>query len=341
MSLTFSSETDLEEALSRPTDAVIETLRNVEGDLVLLGVAGKMGPTLARMARRAWDAVGKKNRVIGVARFSAGGQNELHAQGIETIGCDLLDERQVTQLPEASHVVMMTGMKFGTAGNSSMTWAVNDYAPMLMASHYRKSSIVAFSTGNVYGLTTPESGGSVETDDLAPVGEYAMSALGRERLLEHFSRAWSIPMAILRLNYACDLRYGVLVDIASKVSNGQPVDVSMGYLNTIWQGDANAMTLCAFGLLKSPPHVLNMTGPEVLSQREVALTFGRMFERAVTIVGEEAPTALLNNAHYGYTQWGNPTVTSAELIEAVADWTRRGGRLLGKPTHFEARDGKF
>ena len=341
MSLAFASEVELEEALSRPTEAVIETLRQVEGDLVLLGVAGKMGPTLARMARRAFDAAGKKNRVIGVARFSSGGQSELEAVGVETLRCDLLDEERVAKLPDASHVVMMTGMKFGTAGNSSMTWAVNDYAPMLMASRYRSSRIVAFSTGNVYPLTTPASGGSVETDELAPVGEYAMSALGRERLLEHFSRSWSIPMAILRLNYACDLRYGVLVDIANKVWNNQPVDVSMGYLNTIWQGDANAMTLCAFGLLKTPPHVLNMTGPEVLSQRDVALTFGRMLEREVHIVGTEAPTALLNNAHYSYTQWGQPSVSSNELIEAVAHWTRQGGRLLGKPTHFEARDGKF
>ena len=341
MAFDFRTEEELEASLSQPTDAVIETLRHIEGDLVLLGVAGKMGPTLARMARRALDAAGKRNRVIGVARFSAGGQSQLEAVGVETIRCDLLDEQQVARLPDASHVVMMTGMKFGTAGNSSLTWAVNDYAPMLMASRYRNGRIVAFSTGNVYAMTTPASGGSVESDDPAPVGEYAMSALGRERLLEHFSRTWSIPMAILRLNYACDLRYGVLVDIASKVWNGQPVDVSMGYLNTIWQGDANAMTLCAFGLLKSPPHVLNMTGPDVLSQREVALRFGQLLDRKVQIVGNEAPTALLNNAHYSYTQWGPPTISSAQLIEAVAAWTRQGGRLLGKPTHFEARDGKF
>lgn len=341
MPLTFECEQDLEEALSRPTEAVIETLRHLSGDLVLLGVAGKMGPTLARMARRALDAINKKNRVIGVARFTAGGESELAELGIHTCRCDLLDEEQVARLPEASDVIIMTGMKFGTAGNSSMTWATNDYAPMLMTRHYRKSRIVAFSTGNVYGLTTPASGGSVESDELSPVGEYAMSALGRERLLEHFSRSWSIPMAILRLNYACDLRYGVLVDIASKVWNGKPVDVSMGYLNTIWQGDANAMTICALGLGRTPPHVLNMTGLDVLSQREIAHTFARMFDRPVSIVGSEASTALLSNASYGATQWGPPTVSSQELIEAVAHWTQQGGRLLGKPTHFEARDGKF
>ncbi len=341
MNFAFDSEEELEEALSRPTEAVVETLRHMDGDLILLGVAGKMGPTLARMARRALDSIGKKNRVLGVARFSAGGEKELATCGVEPLRCDVLDEEQVARLPDASHVVMMTGMKFGTSGNSSMTWAVNDYAPMLMARRYRTSRIVAFSTGNVYPLTTPASGGSCETDDLAPVGEYAMSALGRERLLEHFSRTWSIPMAILRLNYACDLRYGVLVDIASKVWQGQTVDVSMGYLNTIWQGDANAMTLCAFGLLKTPPHVINMTGPEILSQREVAVEFGRLLGRPVSISGSEAPTALLNNAQYGYGLWGKPSVTAQGLIEAVAHWTRRGGRLLGKPTHFEARDGKF
>ncbi len=200
MNFAFDSEEELEEALSRPTEAVVETLRHMDGDLILLGVAGKMGPTLARMARRALDSIGKKNRVLGVARFSAGGEKELATCGVEPLRCDVLDEEQVARLPDASHVVMMTGMKFGTSGNSSMTWAVNDYAPMLMARRYRTSRIVAFSTGNVYPLTTPASGGSCETDDLAPVGEYAMSALGRERLLEHFSRTWSIPMAILRLN---------------------------------------------------------------------------------------------------------------------------------------------
>ncbi|MCC6507866.1 MAG: NAD(P)-dependent oxidoreductase [Pirellulaceae bacterium] len=337
----FQNEVDLEEALSRPTVEVIKTLQNIDGDMVFLGVAGKMGPTLARMARRASDMGGIKRRIIGVSRFTSGGQQELEAHGIETIQCDLLDEDQVARLPDAPAVVMMTGMKFGSTGNSSLTWAMNDYAPMLMARRYRNSKIVAFSTGNVYGLTEPASGGSVENDATGPIGEYAMSVLGRERLLEHFSRTWSIPMAILRLNYACDLRYGVLVDIATRILNDEPVNVAMGYFNTIWQGDANAMTLRAFGLLKTPPHVINMTGPEVLSIREVASRMAERMGREVVFTGTEGSTALLNNAHYGYTQWGQPHMRTNELIEAVADWTSQGGRLLGKPTHFEARDGKF
>lgn len=337
----IQNETDLEEALSRPTDAVIDTMRKLSGDLILLGVSGKMGPSLARMAKRASELAGNPRRVIGVARFTAGGEQALAAHGIETIRCDLLDEQQVARLPDVENVIMMTGMKFGASGNISLTWAINDYAPMLMASRFRHSRIVAFSTGNVYGLTTPASGGSVESDAPAPIGEYAMSALGRERLLEHFSRTWSIPMAILRLNYACDLRYGVLVDIATKILCGQPIEVSMGYLNTIWQGDANAMTLCAFDMLRTPPHVLNMTGPDVISQREVALRLAKALSRQAEIIGQESPTALLNNAHYAYQYWGAPQVTTDQLIEAVAAWTNSGGRLLGKPTHFEARDGKF
>ncbi len=335
------SEVELEQWLSEPTEAVVETMRRLDGDIIFLGVAGKMGPSLARMARRASDSAGKKRRIIGVARFSQGGQKQLEEHGIETIRCDLLDEQQVAQLPDIANVVMMTGMKFGASGNSSLTWAMNDYAPMLMCSKFRRSRIVAFSTGNVYGHTTPASGGSVESEALAPVGEYAMSAVGRERLLEHFSRTWNIPMAILRLNYACDLRYGVMVDIATRILADEPVDVSMGYFNTIWQGDANAMTLRAFDLLQSPPHVLNMTGPEIMAIRDVAQRLAQRMGRTVRFTGSEGERALLSNASYGYGLWGKPQMSADQLLDAVAQWTGGGGRLLGKPTHFEARDGKF
>ncbi len=209
----------------------------------------------------------------------------MEQHGIETIRCDLIDEQQVAALPDAPNVMLMTGMKFGSASNASLTWAMNDYAPMLVARRYRNQSIVAFSTGNVYGLTTPASGGSLESDTLAPIGEYAMSVVGRESLLDHFSRTWGIPMALLRLNYACDLRYGVAVDIATRLLAGQPIDLTMGYFNTIWQGDANAMALCAFGLLQTPPHVINMTGPEVLSIREVAQRLARRMNRFCGVYG--------------------------------------------------------
>lgn len=339
--LSFSTEEELEDRLSAPSDEVVETLRRLDGDIMFLGVAGKMGPTLARMAKRASILAGISRRVLGVARFTSGGQDQLEQHGIETLPCDLLDEVQVQSLPDVANVVMMTGMKFGASGNSSLTWAMNDYAPMLMCSRFRHSRIVAFSTGNVYGLTPPSGGGSRENDPLAPVGEYAMSCVGRERLLEHFSRIWSIPMTILRLNYACDLRYGVLVDIALRICQGQAVDVTMGYFNTIWQGDANAMTLRAFDSLQSPPRVLNMTGPETLSLREVAKRLSQRLDRPLQLIGTESQTALLSDARVGYMHWGQPSMTANELIDGVADWMRQGGRQLGKPTHFEARDGKF
>lgn len=340
-SLCFDTETALEDSLSEPTAAVIDSLRRMQGDLMLLGVAGKMGPSLARMARRASDLAGVERQIFGVARFSSGGQETLKRHGIEPIACDLLDQQQISQLPEAANIILMTGFKFGSAGNQSMTWAINDYVPMLVCSRFRHSRIVAFSTGNVYGLTTPASGGSRETDELAPIGEYAMSCVGRERLLEYFSRSWSIPMAILRLNYACDLRYGVLVDIATRVWHGEPVDVTMGYFNTIWQGDANAMALRAFDGLTSPPRVLNMTGPETLAIRDVAAQFAQLFNKPLLLTGNENPTALLNNAHAAYDFWASPRYSADALIAGVASWIQSGGRLLGKPTHFEARDGKF
>ncbi len=338
---TCLDESSLEHQLSEPTAEVVQTVGQMKGELIFLGVAGKMGPSLARMARRAADQAGNNLKIYGVARFTGGGQEELALSGIEPIQCDLLDEQQVARLPDASNVVMMTGMKFGSSGNSSLTWAMNDYVPMLLCSRYRKSRIVSFSTGNVYGHTTPASGGSKETDILEPVGEYAMSCLGRERLLEHFSRIWSIPMAILRLNYACDLRYGVLVDIATKVWQGQPIDCRMGYFNTIWQGDANAMALRAFDFLTTPARAMNMTGPEVLSLRTVAEQLGALMGKQPQLFGEEAPTALLNNAHACYELWGRPRISSDELIKAVAQWIQRGGSLLNKPTHFESRDGRF
>src|SRR2546426_11108791 len=238
----------LEDLLSEPTPGVIETLGRLEGDLILLGVAGKMGPTLARMAKRASDLAKVQRRVVGVSRFSSREQEtQLQAHGIETIRCDLLDEESIARLPEVLNVIYMVGFKFGATGQEATTWAMNSYLPGVICRKFRRSKIVAFSTGNVYGLTPVSGGGSRETDVPNPVGEYAMSALGRERVCEYFSRSLKIPMALIRLNYAAELRYGVLVDLAQRVWAEQPIDLAMGYFNTIWQGDANAMTLQAFG----------------------------------------------------------------------------------------------
>jgi len=335
------NEERLEELLSEPTSEVIETLSRLQGDLIFLGVAGKMGPTLARMARRASDLAGSRRRIIGVARFSSGGREALEAQGIETITCDLLDESAVAKLPEVANVVFMTGMKFGATGNESATWAMNSYLPAIVCNKYASSKVVAFSTGNVYGLTSVDGGGSRETDVLTPVGEYAMSCLGRERIFEYFSRKLDIPMAIIRLNYACEMRYGVLVDIAKRVWAADPVDLGMGYLNTIWQGDANAMTLRAFDHLATPPWVVNMSGPERLLIRDLGEQFGRILGKPVRFTGSESATAFLTNAKPGLETLGPLRIAAPQLIEWIADWVARGGKSLGKPTHFESRDGRY
>jgi len=337
----FASEAALEDALSEPTPAVIETLRRLDGDLVVLGVAGKMGPSIARMAKRAFDAAGVMRRVIGVSRFSSGGEAELHAHGIDTVRCDLLNEDDVAQLPNAPLVLYLAGKKFGSTGDEPTTWAQNAYLPGLIGRRYRHSRIVALSTGNVYGLTPISHGGSVETDALQPVGEYAMSCLGRERIFQYVSQTHGTPVALVRLNYACDLRYGVLVDIAQQILAGQPVDVSMGAFNTIWQGDANATTLCALAHAASPAWVVNVTGPEILSVRTVGQQLGRLLTRAVQFTGTEGTTAVLSNPRRALELCGPPRMNAEQLIAAVADWLQRGGRTLNKPTHFESRDGRF
>jgi nucleoside-diphosphate-sugar epimerase len=337
----FQNETQLEDALSEPAPQVIDTLARHTGDVILLGAAGKMGPSLARMARRASDASGTKRRVIAVSRFSSGGEEAFTAHGVETIRCDLLNESEVAKLPDAPNVVYMPGRKFGSTGDEGTTWAINCYLPAIVCKKYAKSRVVAFSTGNVYPFTRPETGGPTEDTPLAPVGEYGMSAMGRERMFGYFSRSLGVPVAIIRLNYAVDLRYGVLVDIARKVKAGEPVDLAMGYFNTIWQGDANAMTLRAFDHCAVPPRAFNVTGPSVVSIRQTCEKFGKRFGVVPKFTGAEADTALISNAANGIATLGPLRVSLDELIEWVADWVLRGGRLLAKPTHFEARDGKF
>jgi nucleoside-diphosphate-sugar epimerase len=332
----------LEDLLSEPTGPAVEALARLDGDLILLGVGGKMGPTLARMARRASDRAGARRRVVGVARFSGAGlESRLRAHGVETVRCDLLDPAQLAALPDAPNVVFMTGMKFGSTGQEARTWAMNCWLPGLVCEKFRRSRIVAFSTGNVYGLTPATRGGSVETDPLDPAGDYAMSCVGRERIFEHFSRTCQIPMVLLRLNYAVEMRYGVLVDLAQRVWAGQPVGLSMGCFNAVWQADANAAALAAFAHMASPPRVLNVAGPEVLSVRRVAEAFGLLFGKPVVFEGAESADALLSNGQLGHRLFGYPRVGAGQMIHWIADWVRRGGETLGKPTHFEVRDGKF
>ena len=335
-------EEHLEELLSEPTEGVVRTMRELDGDIIVLGVAGKMGPTLARMAKRASDAAGVKRRVIGASRFSSPElEDRLAKWGVETIRCDLLDRDALAALPDAPNVVYMAGMKFGSTGQEWRTWAMNVYLPGLVAERYRNSRLAVFSTGNVYGLCSVSRGGSCEDDELNPAGEYAMSCLGRERIFEHFSRVNGTRMTIIRLNYATEMRYGVLVDIAQRVFSGRPVSVSMGYLNTIWQRDASAMSLESLAHATAPPNVLNITGSAILSVRKLAEEFGGRLGKTPTFEGKESSDALLNDSSKAFALFGKPPVATEQMLDWIADWVARGGASLAKPTHFEERAGKF
>ena len=335
-------EAHLEELLSEPTEGLVRAMRALDGDIAVLGVAGKMGPTLARMAKRASDAAGVKRRVIGASRFSSPAlERRLADWGIETVRSDLLDRDALADLPDARNVVYMAGMKFGSIGQEWRTWAMNTFLPGRIAERYRTSRIAVFSTGNVYGLSPVARGGSREEDDLNPAGEYAMSCLGRERIFEHFSRANDTEMTILRLNYASELRYGVLLDIAQKVHSGRPVSLGMGYLNTIWQRDASAVSLESLAHATAPPNVLNITGPEILSVRQLAGEFATRLHKPVTFEGVESDDALLSNASKAIALFGKPPVGIGQMLDWIADWVVRDGTTLAKPTHFEERAGRF
>jgi nucleoside-diphosphate-sugar epimerase len=340
---TIRDVTHLEDLLSEPRDYVVEAVRQLDGDFLVLGAAGKMGPTLCRMLRRALDAAGRKTvRVIAVSRFSSpDSQRPFLDHHIDTIKADLLEPEHLAALPDAPNVIFMTGMKFGSTGQEALTWAMNAYLPGMVCQRFKTSRIAAFSTGNIYGLVPVTGGGSVETDELNPAGDYAMSCVGRERMFDHFSRTQDTPVSIIRLNYAVEMRYGVLQDIGSKVLTGAPVDVSMGNANVIWQGDANAMSIASLAHADSPPFVMNLSGPETISTRAVAREFGRLFNKEPQITGAESGTALLNNSQLTHRLFGYPKVPVQQIIHWTADWLARGGATHNKPTHFEIRDGKF
>jgi len=338
----IQSEAELEDRLSTPSEEDVAFFRDLEGDLIIIGVAGKMGPSLARRAARAARACGVPRRIIGVSRFSTpSAELFLQQAGVETLRTDLLDSGAVAALPDSRNVIFMAGRKFGSTGAESLTWAMNAYMPALIAERYRHSRIVAFSSGNVYPLVPVDSGGATEETPTAPVGEYAQSVLARERILEHFSRRHEIPVILLRLNYAIDLRYGVLLDIGSKVFEGRSVDVTMGAVNVIWQGDANSVALRSLAHGQSPPFILNLTGLETLSIRALAHRFGNIFGKAPVLDGQESATALLNNSSQCQRMFGAPAVTVEQMIDWTAQWIMSEGPTLNKPTHFESRDGKY
>jgi len=334
-------EEHLEELLSRPSLADVAFARALAGDVALLGAGGKMGPSLARRVRRALDAASNPCRVIAVARFSeAGLAARLVKDGIETIACDLSDPSQVERLPRVPNVLFLAGRKFGSTGRPDLTWIQNVVVPSIVASHFAESRIVVFSTGNVYPPVPPSSTGSTETDPVDPVGEYAQTCVGRERMFEHASRERGTACLLFRLFYAVDLRYGTLVDVARRVHTGEPVDLHVGRVNALWQGDANSYAFRALALCETPPRPLVVTGPEVVSVREAAKGFGLRFGRPVRFTATPGP-ALLGDPSLCMSLLGEPEVGLARLLDWVATWVEQGGRSLGKPTHFEATDGRF
>jgi nucleoside-diphosphate-sugar epimerase len=338
----IGSEVDLDDVLSTPNTEDVALFRELKGDLIILGVGGKIGPGLARRAGRAAHAAGAKTRIIGTARHpEALASGPIEAAGVEIRGVNLLDPSSFATLPDAANVIFLAGRKFGSTGAESLTWAMNAHVPALIAQRYRQSRIVAFSSGNVYPFTPIVSGGATEATAPAPMGEYAQSVLARERMFEYFSSCHGTPVTLLRLNYAVELRYGVLLDIGTKVFGGRPVDVTMGAVNVMWQGDVNSVALRCLAHCESPPFILNVTGPETLSIRAVARRFGDLFGREPILGGEEFPHALLNNAALCHRMFGYPSVAVDQIIEGTAHWIRTGGATLNKPTHFETRDGKF
>ncbi|PZW46522.1 nucleoside-diphosphate-sugar epimerase [Humitalea rosea] len=334
----FADEAALEEAMSVPDPALVAEFATVPGDLLVLGAAGKMGPTLCRLARRADPG----RRVIAVARWSEPGLRErMQGWGIECLSADLTDRAALAALPDAPNVIFMAARKFGSSGNTPLTWAMNVLLPAMVAERYAGSRIVFFSTGNVMPLVPVGSGGATEETLPSPIGDYAASCLGRERVFQHAGAHAGTKVAGIRLNYAIDLRYGVLHDVARKVLDGTPIPLAMGHANVIWQGDANAWTLRALCDASAECPILNVTGPETLSIRALATQFGARFGREPIFEGEEAPTALLADASRAFARFGYPRVPLGVLVDWVADWVQRGGRSLDKATKFEVRDGRF
>lgn len=332
----------LEYELLKPSAALLADLASIDGDIMLLGVGGKMGPSMARLLKRALSEAGISKRVIGVSRFSdAELRDALEREGVETIVADLLNEDDLAALPKVENIIYLAGHKFGSHGNESFTWAMNAYLPGRVAEHFKDSKIVAFSSGNVYPFSPAHSGGLSEEVSPSPVGEYGQSCLGRERIFQHFSKKNQTPVLIYRLNYAVDLRYGVVMEIAKAVLEGREIDLSTGNVNVIWQGDANEIAIRSLLQCESPAKILNVTGPETLSVQWLAEQFGLAFDKEPLFINEVQETALLSNASECHRLFGYPRVTIREVIDITATWLKEGGDLFNKATHYQEREGKF
>ena len=328
--------------LLQPSEALVADMTKLDGDILILGVGGKMGPGIAKLAKTAVDLARVKKKIIGVARFSeAGLQQELEQQGIKTVEADLLQDDQLQSLPDAANVLYLAGTKFGTTGKESLTWAMNAYLPGRVAEKYKHSRIVVFSTGNVYPLVPVLSGGATEDDLPQPLGEYAQSCLGRERMFQYFSSKNKTPILIFRLNYANDVTYGVLLEIGKSVKEQRAVDLRMGHVNVIWQGNANEWAIRSLLHCSAPSKILNIAGPETVSIRWLAKEFGKIFSQEPAFIHEEQNTALLSNGAEAYRLFGYPEVTLKQMITMISEWIIRGGKTLNKPTHFQERKGQF
>ena len=331
----------LDDWMSRPSEALVEFISTVSGPLVVLGAGGKMGPSLCVLARRAADAAGHALDIVAVSRFTDDDTRTwLETRGIRTQACDLMTG-DLSALPDAENVLYLVGLKFGTQQAPARTWAVNTLVPARVTERYAGSRIVALSSGNVYPLVPVDSNGSLEGDPLTPLGEYPNACVARERLFQYASEIHDTPGVLVRLNYATDLRYGVLVDLAEKIAAGQPIDVTMGTLNCIWQRDANDAVIRSLDLAETPMRPLNLTGTEHLSVRQLALRLGEQMDRPVEIVGEEAPNALLSDVSQMVKTLGAPETPLDTVLRWTADWVVRSQPTLGKPTKFEVRDGQY
>ena len=336
--ITALDERGLEDLLSEPTNSTRKVLADLTGDIVVLGAGGKMGPTLAMMLTK---AAHKKN-IYAVSRFSdKAAQARIEQAGIKTVEVDLLDESQYCNLPEAENVFFLAGMKFGSSGNQPLTWAMNSFLPAVVAQHYKDSKIVAFSTGNVYPLVGIDSGGATEQTTPGPIGEYAQSCLGRERIFEYFSQIHGTAVTIIRLNYANEPRYGIIVDLTTKILNDEPIDLTMGAVNLIWQRDANDYIIRAITLAKSPAAILNVTGPGTIPVRRLAEQIGAELGKKPRFVCQETESALLSNASYCQKTFGPPQTTLDQMVSMIAKWVAAGKKTLNKPTKYNVRNGKF